>query len=390
MAMKKALTDRSVASMKVPATGQLDVFDQGYHGLALRLSYAGSRSFVLFHTQHGKTRRITLGTYPAMTLSEAREVWRQARNGQLPTMTAVSAPAVTFEAVFEEWLARDQAGNKSARESEMRIRKHVLPYWRTKNVTAIGRRDVLDVLDRIVDSGAATMSRRVHAILHRLFAWAVGRGIVTANPLTGIEKHGAETRRERVLSDAELVKVWNGDAGDPYSAAIKLLILTGARKAEIGELKWSEVDLEAGTITLSNGRTKNGKAHIIPLSQPARQILAAMPRVGDYVVTLNGSKPVNAWDTAVEKLRADSGVAEWHVHDLRRTVATGMQKLGTPLPVTESVLGHVSGSRAGVVGIYQRHDYANEKRAALEAWGAHVIALVDGSVRGKVLPIRRA
>ena len=225
--MKKALTDRSVASMKVPAAGQLDVFDQGYRGLALRLSYAGSRSFVLFHTAQGKTKRITLGTYPAMTLSEARDAWRDIRSGRTP-MTAVAAPSKTFEAVFEEWLARDQAGNKSARETELRIRKHVLPYWKGRDITAIGRRDVLDVIDRIADNGAATMSRRVHAILHRLFAWAVGRGIVAANPLTGIEKHGNETKRERVLTDAELLKVWNGDAGDPYSAAIKLLILTGA------------------------------------------------------------------------------------------------------------------------------------------------------------------
>ena len=265
MTMKKALTDRTVQSMKLPASGQLDVFDQGYHGLALRLSYAGTRSFVLFHTAQGTTKRITLGTYPAMTLSEARDAWRDIRSGRTP-MTAVVAPSVTFEAVFEEWLARDQAGNKSAKESEQRIRKHALPYWAGRDITSIARRDVLDVIDRVADSGAATMSRRVHAILHRLFAWAVGRGIVAANPLTGIEKHGSETRRERVLTDAEVIKVWRGDAGHPYNDAIKLLLLTGARRREIGNLRWDEVDLEAGTITLSNGQTKNSVAHIIPLS----------------------------------------------------------------------------------------------------------------------------
>ena len=180
--------------------------------------------------------------------------------------------------------------------------------------------------------------------------------------------------------------MWRGDAGHPYSDAIKLLILTGARLREIGELRWSEVDLDAGTITLEGGRTKNGQPHIIPLSAPARQILAAMPRIGEYVVTVNGRKPANAWDSAEEKLRADAGVTDWVIHDLRRTAATGLQKLGVALPVTEAILNHKSGSRAGVVGIYQRHDYADEKRAALTAWGDRVMALVEGRT-ANVVPL---
>ena len=146
-----------------------------------------------------------------------------------------------------------------------------------------------------------------------------------------------------------------------------------------------------GTIHLKGERTKKGQAHDIPLSAPARELLEEMPRIGDdYVLTFNGKTAINNWDGLKRQLDKISGVTGWRLHDLRRSVATGLQKLGVALQVTEAVLGHVSGSRAGVVGIYQRHNYANEKRSALEAWGKQVTALVEGRETGVVLPIRSA
>ena len=126
---------------------------------------------------------------------------------------------------------------------------------------------------------------------------------------------------------------------------------------------------------LSNGRTKTGVAKIIPLSAPALATLARMPHIGEYVFTSNGVRPIAGWSAPKKKLDATSGVTDWVIHDLRRTVATGMEQLGVSLQVVEAVLGHVSGSKAGVVGVYQRYDHAEEKRAALEAWGKHVEGL---------------
>jgi integrase len=176
-----------------------------------------------------------------------------------------------------------------------------------------------------------------------------------------------------------LAKIWAGcDDIGPFGAAARLLILTGARREEITQLRWSEID--GNTIRLEGARTKNGDPHDVPLSAPARELLNSMPHIGAFVFTYSGTKPMNGWSQPKITLDQVSNVSDWRVHDIRRTVATGMQKLGIPLQVTEAVLGHTSGSRAGVVGIYQRHDFADEKRAALEAWGEHVTALVHGTL----------
>jgi integrase len=205
-----------------------------------------------------------------------------------------------------------------------------------------------------------------------------------------MSKPAVAKKRDRVLTDDELVKVWRAaeQLGDPSGSALQLLILTGARREEVGRLRWFEI-VDGQTICLSGDRTKNGEAHSIPLSAPARSILANVKHIqgSEFVFTFSGKKPIVAWPLAKSRWDQMIAIAPWRIHDLRRTTATGLQKLKTPLQVTEAVLGHVSGSRAGIVGVYQRHDYADEKRAALEAWGAHVIALVEGAP-GKVLPMR--
>src|SRR4029078_1411720 len=215
------------------------------------------------------------------------------------------------------------------------------------------------------------------AYLRRLFAWSLGRGIITSSPLVGLPMPGSETKRERVLSDDELVKVWRAaeTLAFPYAPAFQMLILTGARREEVWQLCWSEIADDC--IKLDGTRTKNGEPHLIPLSLPARRILEGLPRKNEFVFA-SGNRPVSAWFRAKDAIDKIAGIAPWRIHDLRRTAATGLQKLQTPLPVTEAILGHSGGSRGGIVGIYQRHDYAKQKSAALEAWGAHVVALIEG------------
>jgi integrase len=193
--------------------------------------------------------------------------------------------------------------------------------------------------------------------------------------MAGLSKPGREVSRERVLTDAELAAVWRAAEDGPFGCIVRLLILTAARLDQIGRLRWSEI--EGDTIHLEGSRTKNGKPHLIPLSPQAMGLLRNTPRIGDeYVFTFDGAKPVTSWSRAKARLDQACGVKDWHIHDIRRTVATGMQKLGVALQTVEALLGHTSGSRAGIVGVYQRHDFAAEKRVALEAWGAHVMALV--------------
>jgi integrase len=387
MPKHKSITAAAADRIRPPKEGQVDHFDGSYPGLTLRVAAGGRKALTFLYRFAGKQKRITFGLYPAMSLAVAHDKWREARDllqaGRDPGATTKVGSTV-FSDVAAEWLQRDQAGNRTQSIIEKALRREVLPIWGHRNIGDIGRRDVLDLIDGIADRGTTTMARRIFGHLHRLFRWAVGRGIIELSPMQNLPRPGSEVQRDRVLTDDELVRLWSvcDQMGD-YGQAIRLLILTGARREEISKLRWSEI--EGNTIRLEGGRTKTGEARIIPLSTAAMAIISSplspCQQVSDFVF----DRGLLSWSRAKRDLDELVKIPEWRVHDLRRTTATGLQKLGTPLQVTESVLGHTSGSRAGIIGVYQRHDYAAEKRAALEAWGAHVMALVEGRAPGKVV-----
>jgi integrase len=211
--------------------------------------------------------------------------------------------------------------------------------------------------------------------------------------MTDLPKPGEATKRERVLTDAELKAVWNaaGETGWPFGAVARLLILTGARRSEIAQLLWPEI--QEANLHLAGERTKSGEPRNIPLSKAALAVIEGLPRLaeGELVFTTNGKTPISGWSKAkheLDKHLRGEAMQPWTLHDIRRTVATGLQRLGIGLEIIEAVLGHVAGSRAGVVGIYQRHSFDAEKAAALEAWGAHVMALLEGKKPGKVVAMR--
>jgi integrase len=396
--VKRSLTDAAVRRLKPPATGQIDVFDEGFPGLALRISYGGRKAWVYFYRigSSRQLRRFTLGTYPALSLAQARDAWREARTaaqgGRDPaTDRKRQTGASDFATVLNEWLARDQGKNRSKNAVRRLIEKDALPAWRHRSVLDLGRRDVLDVIDAVVDRGSPITARRLHAHLHRLFKWCVGRGVIPINPMADLPKPGQETKRERVLSDEELAAVWQRceEVGWPFGPAVQLLTLTGARRGEIGGLRWTEI--QDANLRLAGDRTKNATPHSIPLSTPAKAVIEKLPRItgSPFVFTTNGRTPISGWTRAKTALDRTVKGEAWTIHDIRRSVATGLQKLGVGLQVIEAVLGHVSGSRAGVVGVYQRHSFDAEKAAALEAWGAHVISLLEGREPAKVLPIGR-
>jgi integrase len=371
--MKRHLTDASIQRIKPPSKSSLEVFDLGYPGLALRIGHGGAKSFEIFYRIDGKLRRETLGRWPAISLAEARMAWRKTREaiakGEAPRR---ESPAMLFEHVVEEWIRRDQAKNKPSTLYQLTrtLEIDLLPAWRGKRIDEIGKRDVIALLDSINDRGAPVMARRVKAHVRRFFHWCLERDILKIDPTAGLPRVGNGKSRDRVLTDSELAKVWTACDG-PYGAVVRLLALTGARREEIAKLKWSEID--GDTIKLEGSRTKTGAPHTIPLSSAAQALLNSLPHLGDFV--FNGVRPVSNWSHSKNELDAASGVTNWRIHDLRRTVATGLQKLGFNLQTIEAVLGHASGSRSGVVGVYQRHSFDAEKRAALEVWGAHVMAL---------------
>jgi integrase len=386
------LTIAGVARIKPPKRGQVDHFDHGYPGLALHVSYGGARTWVFFYRLRGKQRRFTLGRFPAMELGKAREAWRAARlavaKGESPAHLRPTT-AGSFRAVAEEWLKRDQAQNRSAAEVRRTIERDVLPAWGDRLIGAITRRDVTDLIDGVVDRGALIMARRLHSHLHRLFRWSVGRGIIETNPMADLPKPGTAVKRDRVLTNAELAVVWKAaeKIGWPFGPIVRLLVVTGARREEVGSLAWSEIQPN-DEIRLPAERNKSGELRVIPLSPAAIKLIKGLPHRGDHVFTTNGTSSVSGWGKAKRALDAAAAelngkpLAAWRLHDIRRTVATGLQRLGAGLQVIESVLGHVGGSRAGIVGVYQRHQFEAEKRAALEAWAIEVERIVRGDADG--------
>jgi site-specific recombinase XerD len=379
-------------------------WDISHPAFAMRVSKTGVKAFIYAGRVHGKLKWDTLGRYPELSLAEARrkagrtaEAMRQGVDPTAAKRAARIAPHESFEAVADEWLKRDQASNRSYEEVRRVIERDVKPSWSGRPIKTITRRDALNLIDGIADRGVTTLARRTHAHLHRLFRWCVGRGIIEANPLADAPKPGAAVRRDRVLSDAELATIWTaaGELGWPFGPVIRLLMLTGARRDEIGCLRRSE--LHADLIELAGVRTKNGEPHAIPLPSPALAIVQSASRItkSEFVFTTTGTTPVSGWskakiilDAAITRANG-SPLPDWRFHDLRRSVATGMQRLGVSLQCVEAVLGHVSGSRAGVVGIYQRHGFDAEKRHALEAWATHVMSLVNGAPASNVVTLRR-
>jgi integrase len=417
---KVKLTAAAVERLKPPKSGATDYFDSAYPGLALRVTANGVRSWTYFGRVHGKLKRATIGRYPDLTLAKARakagETADAMRAGADPTAEKrrerrESKGKDNFETIARDWLKRDQGGNRSKDEVKRIIEREALGIdkdgkstgkgWGDRKITAVTRRDVIELLDGIVDRGAPVAARRTHSYLHRLFRWAAGRGIIEANPMANLPKPGAEVERDRVLSDAELKSVWHAaDAmGWPFGDAVKLLVLTASRRDEISSLRWAEIDIGAATIRLDGARTKTGKPREIALSPLAVEIVKALPKIegSEFAFTTTGETPISGWARA--KATLDAKIADgwpkgakpvqpWRLHDLRRTVATSLQHLGVKLEVIEAVLGHVSGSRRGIVGTYQRHSFAAEARAALIAWGDQVTKIVSERP-AKVVPIRK-
>jgi integrase len=223
-----------------------------------------------------------------------------------------------------------------------------------------------------------------------MFSWAMKKGLHDANPTIATEKR-REKSRHRVLTDNELAMVWNAFGNDDYTEIIRLLILTGQRASEIGGLRWAEIDFERGLISLPPERTKNSQPHQVPMSAAVAGILKSRTKTRDFVFG-RGVAGLAAWGRG--KIRLDAKIGDkisepWTIHDLRRTLATGLQRLGVRFEVTEAVLNHTGGSRSGVSGIYQRHGWADEKKLALDAWAAHVLAAVSGKKdKSNVMPIR--
>jgi integrase len=375
------------------------VFDDALPGFGLRIRSGGKRTWVAQYRMGEKQRRVTLGSTKALTLDQARKAAKAAlakaqlgTDPQLEKTDARAKAAVTLASAVDRYLERSKRRLKprSYLEVERHLRRHWSPLKETP-LHVIRRADVAARLGEIASENGPFAANRARAALSALFAWSLAEGLADANPVIGTHRPAEEISRDRVLTDDELGSVWDHAGDGDFGDIIRLLILTGQRREEVGAMLHSELNLKDALWSIGGERTKNGRPHDLPLSSRAAQILEARTarEERDFVFG-SGDGPFQGWSRAKSALDARLLEAEqkrngpkakmtaWRVHDLRRTVATRMADLGVLPHVIEAVLNHISGHKAGVAGIYNRATYAAEKRRALELWAQHVENIVQG------------
>jgi integrase len=296
--------------------------------------------------------------------------------------------ALTLDALLEQWEALHLADRRDRYRAEaIRAIKSAFVDRLKAPAADLSRSTVVRVLDGIARDGKQAMASRTAAYGRACYHWAIKRGSLASNPFQDLPL-APIAKRERVLTDDELRAIWQATAGPgPFNAIVRALILTGQRREEVAGMAWGEVAPELSSWTIPASRAKTGAAHVVPLSAQAQAILRRAPHLGETDLVFPGLRGAfGGFSKAKAALDKASGVKDWRLHDLRRTMATGLQRLGVRLEATVAVLNHIAGSRAGIVGVYQRHTWAEEKRAALNAWGEHVAAIVERrETTGKVV-----
>ena len=444
---KRKLTDLAIKKLNPARERRLELPDPEAPGLYVCIQPSGAKSFAMrFRRPDGRNARLVLGGFDAtkrkphpkpeigadLTLVEARllagrihherasgaDVIANRKADKLKRRLQIAADkdnafSLLARRYFEDharhrtrrWIDAARYFGLAYREDAAEptvIANGLCDRWADRPVRSIGAADIKVVVDEAIKRAVPGLERRretpraqatgraLHARLSAFFGWCVEDMRLDSNPCSKLRRPAPSKSRERVLSDDELRSVWLACDGlaPQYGGVIKLLVLTGARLREIGHMPWSELSDDLATWTLPAERAKNERELILPVPKLARDIIRSIPRVdgSPYVFTFDGVKPVESFSRMKRQMDALAVVtAHWTWHDLRRTTATGLQRLGIQLPVTEAALNHVSGSRGGIVSVYQKHDYLPEKAVALQAWADRVEGLVEGRSAANVV-----
>jgi integrase len=386
--MKKRLTDRFLAAVRAPSTGRIEIGDTEAPGLVFRVTSGGVRSWAIrYRPRGGAQRRTTYGTYPSITLAEARQRARDvdaaaSRGSDLPKKEAQNARAAEVAGRTVTALVRDfvdgycKANQRRWLMTERLLEAHVVPALGDKAAAAIERAHVAELLDDLRNGkGLAAQVNRVRSQLHLMFSWAAERGYVAHNPVATIKRRKIERPRERILSQDELRAIWKAAATLPAPSGplVRTLILTGLRRDEARCAKWSEFDLDHATMSLPALRNKGRRDFKLPLSPAMVGLLEGLPRRGEFVFSLKGKRPYAGTRRLKQIIDRESGVTGWTFHDFRRVLRSGLAEIGIREEVAERVLNH---ARRGLDRVYNRATLAEEMRAALNAWADRVAFLV--------------
>ena len=392
-------TARKLAALPTPETGQIDYFSDNEPGFAIRVSHGGSKTFFVKYIHNGRQRRMSLGQFPrvggnddrSQSLAAARRVMLTikadvakgrdpAAERQAERRAAITSP--TFRGLADEYLNRHAIGrdpdkpHKRTWKEDQRILDTYLKDWHGRKAESITRREVIALLDEIADR-APTMSNRVLACLRKVYNFGVAKDRVAHTPAHQVPPPGGvERERDRIYNADELRKLW--EAFDGVTCNIhRLVLVTGQRLNEVAGMTWNELDFDNAIWTVPASRMKSKRVHIVPLSEMALGILRKVPRLDDEFVFPSPrlGQPIKNLGKAAIRVKETSGIKDFRSHDLRRTCGTGITKLGFSRFVMDRCLGHLE---PGVGGRYDRHDYLQEKTAALVSWGSRLSAILTG------------
>lgn len=373
-----------------PPEGKVDhvEFDDDMPGFGMRFRNGGGGAYFVQYKIGNKHGRLSLGKVNKVTLEDARKEAKK----QFALVTSRVDPAVerakaaaavsdTIEPLIDDFLAylgRNGRAKTYVTENNRSLKAYFKPLHRFAT-NDISRGMVAKELSRLRAERGPIAADRSRAHLSKFFNWAIAEGLADQNPTTGTNKTGSEPRT-RVLRDDELTAIWKALDDDDYGDIIKLLMLTGARRDEIGSLTWREINFDQEQIELPGARTKNGDPHIVPLSPRALAILKGRKaRDGSEFVFGRGEGGYSGWSKSKQALEKKLGFAQtWVLHDFRRTLSTVMhERLKVAPHIVEAILNHKSGFKAGVAGVYNRAEYADEKREVLEKYASYIDQLVN-------------
>jgi integrase len=394
------LTDATAAKLALP-DGKNEAFfwDADLPGFGVRLRRIGEETTRRWYAQFrvGKQqRRESLGDVRKIKLEAARAIARQrfakVELGQDPTADRAAAQAGAVAA--KQTLGRVAELYLKTKKGELRAstfsasERYLMQHWlslHAKPISTITRADIATVLRELIGDHGKVSAARARSNLSALFAWCIGEGMAENNPVTGTNAPDKNVKsRARILNDVELRAIWNACQDDSFGRVVRLLILNGCRRSEIGDLRWSEINFDTGQMTIPPERVKNDQPLKLTLAPASLDILRAIPRNayrGDYVFGKRGARGFNAWSYTSMALNArivetnGKALAPWTLHDIRRSVRTGLSRIGILPHVAELTIGHAV---TGITAVYDKHKYENEITQALARWADHVGAIVEG------------
>ena len=404
--MKEKITKRLVDATG-PADRDVFVWDTEVRGFGLKVSKGGTKTYIFQYRMGGRgspTRRYTIGPHGAFTPDEARVRAEKLRGKvsdgfdpgkekaeERKRARAEADTPNTFGQHAKKYIERECPRLARGEDIASIIRREILPHWDRRPIKELRKRDAIALTDSLVDARKPAAALKLYEVVKRIGSWLVDRDEIESSPFAGMKPPAIKTIRDRSLKDHEIAALWSvcEEMNYPFGSVVRLLLLTGQRRNEVAQMRWEELDLDNRKWTIPAERSKNRKPHLVPLSEPAQDIIESLPRFGGPYVfsSTSGQRPVSGFSKA--KRQIDKAVAkavakeadeeldlekhslpDWRLHDLRRTCRTGMAALGVPEIVSEKVLNH---QPAVLARTYNVHDYADEKRDALERWARKML-----------------